>query len=420
MFPRGWGIQLAVAVAAVLLAVVFVSLDSSDSDAAGDISITSSSINNVSEYGQSVVFTVHNSGVSAISVVISDSSIPKSGSISIGPDSSEQFRVSDLTVGDHTIIANGGGQSASLSFHVNKMILVIKAENKGKHFGDPDPLLTVVMNKSPISPAKVVGSIAYDGNEVGDHPIVQLVDYYIYPTSYASNYEVIFEPGTMTILPTMNLRDATDRINAIPNGILTYEDADKVAEAYLSFISLPEDWRQQIPKSLMDKLNLSIEQASAINHVSGSATKIDGVPWNVRITLASINGNDDSFIRFSGELYRQNIVQLFYVMLTDTITGEEFTSSVDETAVITISGIRTSSKDVSAVRELDGTAVPVNFNIVGNELSFEAASSGLYSTVVDAEIRDGADVSSAVVAIFLILGGIVASMMLDRRFRTGP
>lgn len=417
MLKRTSALYLAVVAVAVLITAVIVVSDSDESDAAL-ISITPNVSS--SEYGQNVIFTVYSEAGGEV-VIYADAVEFDRTNVAAGGTAT--FSISSLIVGDHPISVSDPSGFTQITFHVNKMSIIVKADNKGKHFGDPDPKLTYTINKTPLSGDKLVGSLEYIGDEVGDHSIVELAEFHVVNSSSSinPNYVVTFQPGTMTILPTANLKETTDKISAIPNGILTYEDADRVAEAYATYISLPETWREQISDTLRNKLTSSIAQAALINHSSGSATKIDNVPWNVRITLASVNSNDDSYDRFSNELYRQNIVQLFYVMLTDTITGEEYIVPEGTAANITISGARISDEeDFMVMRELDGGTVPVAFSISDNDLSFEAVSSGLYSTVEDAEIRDGADVSSAMVALFLIIGGIVASFLLDRKFRTGP
>jgi hypothetical protein len=391
-----------------------------------EINLTSDS-GSTTEYGTPVQFTLSRNGqllTDNIQVYIDDGS-PVS-ILHFDGRTSIQFTIEYqwLQAGGHVVKAVYGDPAlhveSSLNHTVAKFQIVVRADDKAKYFNDPDPMLTVTYSKNPIGQDKIVGMVGYEGDDVGEHQIQQIYDYRISYSfgSSASNYQITFIPGVMRILPTMDIRDATSKISSIPDSVFTYEDADKVSAAYRSYISLTDDAKAQISPSLMNTLERGMQEAAAVNHASGVAFATD-IPWNIRLTVDQLSESDGDYDRFAAELTRNRIIFLYEIVFTDTVTGKEYVSA--SSPGVTITGVSVPEGEVSMIREIDSAPMPVEHSFDGGSLVFTAASSGLFSLVADIDVREGANTSVAMVAIFLVVGGVAVSTVMNKRFRSyGP
>ncbi|MDR3282787.1 MAG: hypothetical protein LBS92_04160 [Candidatus Methanoplasma sp.] len=418
-----------VAASALVLSADVSSTDGSPTSAV--INLTPSG-SGVTDYGVPAGFTLDRTGelLSDDIMIYVDGGLSPVKSLHFNGGTSTTFSIEYqwLQAGSHVVKAvygdAGTSVESSLSHTVSKLQITVKADDKAKYFNDPDPMLTVTYSKAPIGNDKIVGMVVYDGYDVGEHQIMQSLEYNIHldrsviPAQSASNYQITFVPGIMRILPTMDIRDAISKISSIPNSVYTYEDADKVSVAYRSYMSLADDAKKQVSETVMSAMEKGMSESATVNHTSGAASALD-LPWNVRMTVDSLSKSSDDYKRFVAELPRDGIIVLYKVVFVDTVTGKEYVPDVG--VAVTITGIAVPNGDVSVVREFDNAASYVEYGMVEGSITFVSESSGLFSLVTDIDLREGANVSAAMVAISLVVGCVVASTVMNKRFRTyGP
>jgi hypothetical protein len=418
-------VAFAAAAAAALFAMLASVCASDDAHAATAMDITAVS-GDTSEYGQQVTFIVSRGGdhLTDNLVIYLDGDIIRQASFGASDVFSFDLDWTRLAVGQHALRAVYGAgvtEEATLYHVVQKRSITVTAEDKSKYFDDPDPALTVKISKPTVGGDVLIGMVGYEGGEVGDHKIAETIAYYVSPRSSEGSYEITFVPGTMRILPTSNISDAIAKLERMPEKAVTTDDADRIAEAYRLYASLSEEGKSQIPSALMAKMESAILAARSLNHSTGLSfiTNVEGkpgVPWYVRLSFPPVS--DQERARFEGEMSRMDSLSMYHIALVDTATGSEYIPLSDSIEIAMPVG-DLARGGAYLVREIDGEAAVILVYVEDGLARFRLDSSGLYAVVVNADVRELEDASGASIAIVLIIGGIAASVTLDRKLKSG-
>lgn len=281
-----------------------------------------------------------------------------------------------------------GGKEYSIDVTVTLRRLTIQADNKEKYMGEKDPQLTwsAVPPESLLAGDVIAGSLKYEGTDVGSYDIVEK------EKLSNPNYNINFIPGTMVIHMPPKVQDVIDAIQALPDPVKDYEDADEAAAVTRAYRALTDTEQGQIPDPMKEKLETAQRQSGRINHADGTVSidEIPALPWNVRLKAAAAGPDDGLFKSLSGQIGNRELLSLCRLSLYDTLEQRDYTIPQGNALTVRLGGQTLQDKlHVQAVyaetRSRSGYEVSyIDCEVQGNDTAvFSINSTGLYGLAAE-------------------------------------
>ncbi|WP_343249217.1 MBG domain-containing protein [Diplocloster hominis] len=286
----------------------------------------------------------------------------------------------------------GTNTKRDLEVNVEKCPITVKADDQSKFFGGTDPAFTWTVTAGALVPGdqeQFGGKLGYTGSDLGDYVIVQTE-----PLAHP-NYDITYEAGTMRILPTPGMQDVINIIQALPQPVASYIDADQVAMATNAFDALPADEQGQIPADVRNRLENAQRESGEVNHRNAD-TAVTGtfLPWYVRILAERIPEDDRRFVWLKGELEKKEpekkeLLALYDFVLEDTRNGESYPVPAGKTVTLTLSNMPVSGRSgigvvhVKAETEISFKLEYLNCKADNTTVQFETDSFSLYGVFAE-------------------------------------
>lgn len=281
-----------------------------------------------------------------------------------------------------------GGKEYSIDVTVTPRPLTIQADDKEKYMGETDPELTwsAVPPESLLAGDAIAGSLKYEGTDVGSYDIVEK------EKLSNPNYSITFISGTMEIRMPPKVQDVIDAIQALPDPVKDYADADEAAAVTRAYRALTDTEQRQIPDQMKEKLETAQQQSGRINHADGivSIDEIPALPWNVRLKAVTAGSDDSLFKSLSGQIGNQELLSLCRLSFYDTLEQRDYTIPQGNTLTVRLGGQTLQDKhNVQAIyvetRSRSGYEVSyIECEVQGNDTAvFSINSIGLYGLAAE-------------------------------------
>jgi hypothetical protein len=271
-------------------------------------------------------------------------------------------------------------ENLELPWEIQAFAITVTAQDTSKYFGAEDPELTFVVEPALFEGDALTGSLQYVGTNVGTYDIVEA-------TPFAnSNYAITFVKGTMTILQTPSMEEVIALIDALPNPVTTWAEADEVAAVTNLYAALPLEEQAQIPQDVLDKLTQAQEQADAVNKSDTEASVTGELPWNVRLEVTPVSDT----AAFARKLPQgKDLLALFEIRLIDTLTGEEYVLAASQSVSVTLQQSTSGKQGVVLYHEkADGSVERIAASVKGDTVTFSAKDFSLYGVAADQPKND--------------------------------
>ncbi|MCL2783501.1 MAG: Ig-like domain repeat protein, partial [Propionibacteriaceae bacterium] len=265
----------------------------------------------------------------------------------------------------------------SLTVTVQPLAITVTANDQHKYVGAPDPALTYTVNPPLIGSDTLAGSLKYTGSDVGTYDIVQDAPF------SNSNYTITFVKGTMTISSASSVQDVIQKILSLPNPVVTWADADKVAAATNAYNALSSSDKAQIPQDVLAKLTTAQSQSGPVNRTdttNGGAVSGANLPWYIRIEITPIPQADSRFSGVGGQAPGKSLLALYDIKLVNTLTSATYQLPAGTSVTVELDKVPLSGATGIAVvhEKADGTLETINATVSGTKLTFTASSFSLY------------------------------------------
>jgi hypothetical protein len=267
--------------------------------------------------------------------------------------------------------------SATVSIAVARRAVTVTADDKSKAFGAADPALTWTANPPLVGSDTLTGSLTYTGTQIGSYDIVEA-------TPLANpTYAVTFVKGVMTITQSVTAQEVIDRVNALPNPVLTWADADLVAEATNAYDALAADERDQLPQAVADRLAAAQNEAGPVNHADtagGGSADSAAMPWNVRLRVVPVPAADARRAAFAGQLAQRALLALYDISLVDTLTGQPWQLPAGAAVNVTLTQVNLAGQTgIGIAHQLAGGGLEtIAASVSGAAVTFTGTSFSLY------------------------------------------
>jgi len=190
-----------------------------------------------------------------------------------------------------------------------------------------------------------------------------------------------------------SLQAVLDMIDSLPDTVVTWADADKLAAATNAFEALSNTdliQMQQDYQDYIDRLYTAQAQAMPVNERDGNVSVSGDLPWNVRIEATPPAASGSLYNTFLGKLGGKKLLALYDIKLIDILTGDEYILPDGMTVTVTIDKLPlTGEKNVIIAHEKGAGVEYITGSVNGNKISFSAASFSLYGVAADQTSEGG-------------------------------
>jgi len=268
---------------------------------------------------------------------------------------------------------------------VDKRPLTVTADNQEIYYGDPDPVFTYSVTglaAGDTAAGALSGLLTRDpGPDIDTYNITQGT------LTASANYTIAtFNNGILTIEDSPSMDDVIAAIDALPNPVKTWADADKVAAATNTFDNLSVGQRAGIPQSEKDRLQTAQDQSGPVNETDGSYSVSGTLPWNIRLEVTPVPQYDSKWAAFLNRLSSgRQLLYLYEIELVDTLTGNSYALPAGQTVTATLGGLTlTGAKNVIMAHEKTNVSIEyIRASVSGNAVVFMASSFSLYGVAAD-------------------------------------
>ena len=309
---------------------------------------------------------------------------------------------------------------AAITLTVDKKAVTVTADHQQKYFGDADPMLTWEVEPALVVGDTLAGSLKYTGTAVGYYDIVEATAF------HNDNYAISFVKGTMTIKQTLSMEEVIAKINALPNPIIDWEDADEVADVTNDYEHLSLEEKGQIPDNDKRKLLLAQEQSGPVNRKDRQLTVLTPtLPWYIRVIAIPIPETDTRYRAFFDKLTDKKLIVLYDIKLMNTLTGEKYELPTGMSVLVEIDGVNIGAeKNVAIAHEnADGTLEIIPGVTDSGKVTFTATGFSLYGltteSVADPIIKTGEKTDNAWLWMTLLVLSAIAFLERGRRKKKG-